>query len=265
MTAKQFVDLLNEWGIPHRENRDGWQNHNRNSKGPWGPNVFGIGNHHTGGADNKAGRDILWEGYAALPGPLCHAGIQQDGYVLLNGWGRVNHFGLGDSKVLGHVIKEDYGNHVLVPHQADVDGNSRFYGFEWMYDGLSEPSEHYPKLYHTAVRLNAAICTHHDWTELSAIGHGEWQPGKWDPGHSKGHMFDTVKFRGHVAQAIAEGPKGSPKPQPSNSIVFNKGDSLHSLAKKFLGDEKRWLEFVDVNRQLLNHPEPGDVLKLPKK
>jgi hypothetical protein len=271
MTHKQFTDLLTKWGIPFRSNERGdvkWYEHNRNHKGKWGP-VNGIGNHHTGAADNKAGRDVLWNGYAALPGPLCHAGIQTDGYVLLNGWGRANHFGLGDSDVLQHVTNEDYGKKTLVPRKADVDGNSHFYGFEWMYDGLSEPSEHYPKLYRTAVRLNAAICTWHEWTELSSIAHGEWQPGKWDPGHAKGKLFDCVKFRNHVDQAIKEGPKPKlpprPNPAPKTSITIKTGDTLMGLAEKYLDDPKRWVDFVRANPSLLKPLVPGQKLILPGK
>lgn len=265
MTANQFVVLLDRWGIPHRENRNGWENHNREGHGAWGQ-VHGIGNHHTGGKDDKAGRDVLWNGYGDLPGPLCHAGIQQDGYVLLNGWGRVNHFGSGDSTVLKHVQNEDYSGK-LTPTKADVDGNARFYGFEWMYEGLSDPELHYPKLYQTAVRVNAAINTYHEWGYLSSIAHGEWQPGKWDPGYRKGQLFDVVRFRSHVHQAMLEGPKPvvHPKPPAVATVTFKKGDSLHALAAKYLGNGDRWTEFVDVNRQLLNHPKPGDVLKLPKK
>jgi hypothetical protein len=251
MTAEQFVKLLIQWKIPYRENRKGWQTHNRDSRGSWGP-VHGIGNHHTGGNDDKSGRDVLWNGYGNLPGPLCHGGIQQDGYVLLNGWGRVNHFGLGDSSTLEHVIREDYKGK-LSPRKADVDGNRHFYGFEWMYNGLSDPKVHYPKLYYTAVRLNAAICTFHKWTELSSIAHGEWQPGKWDPGYKKGQMFDVVKFRSDVDQAIKEGPKGpiskppSPKPEPKpkfKEITVQKGDTLLSLGKKYYPKATTGMEAV---------------------
>jgi LysM repeat protein len=267
MTATQFVALLDKWGIPHRENRANWQNHNRNSKGEWGP-VNGIGNHHTGGNDDKSGRDVLWNGYGDLPGPLCHAGIQQDGFVLLNGWGRVNHFGLGDSDILNHVITEDYTGR-LVPHKANVDGNSRFYGFEWMYNGLSDPSTHYPKLYETAVRLNAAINTYHNWGFRSSIAHGEWQPGKWDPGYKKGLLFDVVDFRSHVSQAMKEGPK---KPLPTRpttkpktkQITVVKGDTFVGLAKKYYPTAKTpgdaVIDLIASNPQLL---QPGDKLIVP--
>lgn len=274
MTHTEFTDLLRKWGIPYKVNdRNGvdWYEHNRAGHGAWGP-VNGIGNHHTGGKDNADGASVLWNGYGALPGPLCHAGIRTDGSLLLNGWGRVNHFGLGDSDVLQHVVNEDYTGQ-LHPRKANVDGNVHFYGFEWMYDGLSEPSEHYPKLYRTAVRLNAAICTHHGWTELSSIGHGEWQPGKWDPGHANGKLFDCAKFRGHVKQAIAEGPNPKPPTPPTHTpskpipgwqvITVAKGDTFYSLARKYYDSpEAGILNIIEDNPQLL---QPGMKLQIPKK
>lgn len=258
-----FVDLLDEWGIKHQPNdRDGerWYNHNRNSKGKWDA-LFGILNHHTGAKDDKAGADVLWDGYASLPGPLCHGGIKENGVVLLNGWGRTNHAGLGDDDVLQHIIHEDYDG-VLKPNEANTDGNRHFYGFEWMYDGLSDPMTKYPKMYNTAVRLNAAICTYHDWTEKSASTHGEWQPGKWDPGYSKGKLFNVVRFRDHIEQAIKEGPNQKPKP-PSvprkKEIVIQPGDTLSAIAKKY---STTVIDLVNNNPGII---QPGERLIVPAK
>jgi hypothetical protein len=275
MTHTQFIDLMADWDIETVDNSRGgvkWYNHNRNSKGKWGE-VYGSMNHHTGGDDNKAGADVLWNGYAALPGPLCHGGIKQDGRVLLNGWGRTNHAGLGDDDILDLVISEDY-KALPRPNEANSDGNRRFYGWEWMYDGLSDPIEKYPKLYRTAVRLNAAICTFHKWTAKSCIGHGNWQPGKWDPGARKGVMFSIPQFQNHVEQAIKEGPK-PPKPLPTRpkppttskpgQIVIAKGDTLMGLAEKHLGDPKRWADFIPANPSLVRSLRIGETITVPKK
>lgn len=263
MTAADFTSLLDKWGIETVDNSLGrgqgpWFRHNRNSKGDWGP-VNGIGNHHTGAADNKAGRDVLWHGVQGLPGPLCHGGITQTGAVLLNGWGRTNHFGLGDDDVLQMVISEKYTGSPK-PNEANTDGNAHFYGFEWMYDGLSNPETKYPKLYRTAVRLNAAICTWHEWTEKSSIGHGNWQPGKWDPGVAKGKFFDLVRFQDHVHQAIKEGPKPKLPTRPATQkITVVRGDTLSGIAKRYgITLEK----LINDNPGLL---QPGDKLTVPKK
>lgn len=273
MTHTEFTDLLAKWHIETVDNSRGgvkWYNHNRAGHGDWGP-VYGIGNHHTGASDNKSGRDILWNGYGDLPGPLCHGGITADGKVLLNGWGRVNHFGLGDDNVLDHVINENYTGR-LTPRKADTDGNARFYGFEWMYDGLSNPETHHPKIYQTAVRLNAAINTWHNWKPLSSIAHGEWQPGKWDPGYKKGELFDVVRFRSHIAQAMKEGPTKLPtRPKPptpnptGTDITVKAGDTLMGIAEELFGDPKRWTDIVAANPQLLKPLFPGQKLIRPGK
>lgn len=258
MTHTQFIDLCKEWGIPTEDNSRGgtkWYDHNREGHGAWGP-VNGIGNHHTGGADNKSGADVLWNGYGALPGPLCHAGIRQNGVLLLNGWGRVNHFGLGDDDTLDHVIEEDYTG-TLIPNEANTDGNARFYGFEWMYDGTKDPAIAYPAMWQTAVRINAAICTFHGWGKKSAIGHKEWQPGKPDPG-----KVNMVVFRDHVAQAISEGPKRKP---PIKSYTVKSGDTLGKIALAQLGDPTRWDEIVAKNAAKIVVLKPGTILTLPSK
>lgn len=281
MTHTQFTDLLKKWNIATVDNSHGdvkWYNHNRNHKGPWGPSVNGVGNHHTGAKDNSAGRSVLWYGYASLPGPLCHGGITADGKVLLNGWGRVNHFGLGDSDVLNKVIAEEYDPSKLKPKKADVDGNSRFYGFEWMYDGKSNPETHYPKLYQCAVRVNAAILTWHGWSPESAIGHGNWQPGKWDPGVASGKFFDLARFQNHVEQAMKEGPNPKKPDLPTrptnppkgttgttNIVRVKKDDTLMGIAEKHLGDPKRYLDLIPANPSLLRPLKVGEIIKLPKK
>lgn len=262
MTHTEFVNLLDKWNIPHVSNDKGrserWFNHNRNAKGKW-DSVFGIGNHHTGGNDDAGGASVLWNGYGSLPGPLCHVGIKQNGYVLLNGWGRTNHFGLGDDDVLQHVIHEDYSG-VLKPNEANTDGNRHFYGWEWMYSGKVNPETEYPNLYKTAVRLNAAVCTWHDWTAKSCIGHGEWQPGKWDPGYKSGQMMNMARFRNHVEQAIKEGPKPPAKPKPvSKTITVVKGDTLSALAKKH---STTVIDLINWNPGII---QPGDKLVIPNK
>jgi hypothetical protein len=272
MTHMQFVDLLKKWNIPYESNARGgkaWYNHNRNHVGNWGPHVYGIGNHHTGAKDNQAGADVLWNGVTNLPGPLCHGGIRTNGYVLLNGWGRTNHFGYGDDDVLDAVIEEKYSG-TLKPNEGNTDGNRYFYGFEWMYDGLADPMTKYPKLYRTAVRVNAAICTFHNWKPESCIGHGEWQRGKWDPGHKRGYMMPMDRFRNHVEQAMQEGPNPpkpptKPNPKPATKeIIIESGDTFYSLARKYypgwdIGDAV--YDIVQDNPQLL---KPGTKLKIVK-
>lgn len=261
MSASDFVTLLDKWHIPHKPYKASWATHNRKGHGEWGP-VHGIGVHHTGSDGNTGDQNsTLWNGLTNLPGPLCHGGIAIDGTVHLIGWGRANHFGLGSSRTLQHVISEDYkGN--LTPGAADTDGNSRFYGFEIHYSGSHSMSD---KQRQTMVRVCAAICTHHGWHAESTIGHGEWQQGKWDPGFKPGTMMSMASFRNEVRQAIAEGPTkpptpAKPKPPAFPAYTVKKGDTLGSIAKY---DAKVADTIIALNPSLLDMPI-GKVLRMPK-
>lgn len=197
MTAAQLVAQLREWGVPYKEYA-GWQTRNRNHKGDWGP-VNGLMVHHTG-SDSTDQRLLLAKGTAELPGPLSQFGLAQDGTLWLIGWGRCNHAGMGDPDVLNAVIAESYGDKPPTDNQATVDGNSRFYGVEIWYSGSHGMTA---AQYSTLLRLSAAICHFHKWTNKSVIGHGEWQPGKWDPGYKSGTMMDMTAVRNDVRDVLS--------------------------------------------------------------
>lgn len=206
MTADQFIAQLKKWGIPYKEYKD-WRNHNRNHKGLWGP-VNGLMVHHTG-SDSPDQRELLYSGHSALPGPLSQVGLAQDGVLHLIGWGRCNHAGLGDPDVLEAVIREDYATRPPVPNSASIDGNARFYGCEIWYDGSHAMTT---AQRNTLYNLGAAVIDFHDWTAKSIINHGEWQPGKWDPGYAKGKMMDGNIIRTSSALRLKAGPN---KPVPT--------------------------------------------------
>ncbi|MFF4610323.1 N-acetylmuramoyl-L-alanine amidase [Streptomyces albidoflavus] len=209
MTTTKLLAQLKKWGVPFKEYKS-WRTHNRNHKGAWGP-VHGFMVHHTG-SDNADQRAMLYNGLANLPGPLCHFGLAQDGTVHLIGWGRANHAGSGDPDVLSAVIAESYGKTPPADRRATVDGNSRFYGVEIWYSGSHKMTD---AQYATLRKLSAAICDAHGWSAKSVIGHGEWQPGKWDPGHKPGQMMDMAAVRADIASTLsgkAATPPATPKP-----------------------------------------------------
>lgn len=266
MTAKRFIELCRQWGVKWQPIHSGWSTRNRDDETgkPFGP-VHGVMWHHTGSDSQTGIKDVLWNGRSDLPGPLCHAGIDNEGILWMAGWGRCNHAGAGDDDVLRHVVNEDYTG-ILKPNETNVDGNDCFYGFEIMYSGSHAMTS---AQYRTAVRVSAMICTEHKWKALSVIGHGEWQPGKWDPGATKGHMIDMATVRNHIGQAIKEGPtpKVPPpsKPHPiSNNYTVREGDTLWRIAASKLGDGNRWPEIVTANSFLIRMP-PGTQITLPKK
>ncbi|MEU2730124.1 peptidoglycan recognition family protein [Streptomyces griseoviridis] len=214
MTATQVVAQLKKWGIRYVE-IPGWSTHNRNQKGAWGP-VNGFILHHTGADVANASAksyaaSTLFKGLSDLPGPLCQFSIGADGTVYLVGWGRANHAGGGDPAVLQHVVDEDYTGQ-LKPTRGNsngTDGNSRFYGVEIQYSGSHAMAD---AQYATALRLSAAICDFHGWSEKSVIAHGEWSSDKWDPGYASGKIMNMVGVRSDVARTLATGSTSEEDP-----------------------------------------------------
>ncbi|MGW1796959.1 N-acetylmuramoyl-L-alanine amidase [Streptomyces sp. NPDC001984] len=204
MTAAQFLAALKAEGVTVVEVGD-WEHHNRNSKGPWGP-VNGVMIHHTVTKGTDATVKICRDGRSDLPGPLCHGVIAKDGRVHLVGYGRANHAGLGDPDVLAAVIAE---RAAPADNEATVDGNRHFYGFEC--ENLGDGHDPWPEAQLLAIeRVAAAIARHHNWHELSTIGHLEWQPGKVDP---RGFTMDSMRAR--IAKRLGTKPQPAPaKPLP---------------------------------------------------
>ncbi|WP_327238536.1 N-acetylmuramoyl-L-alanine amidase [Streptomyces sp. NBC_01317] len=190
MSASKFLDVLKSEGLTVVQVGD-WRTHNRNHKGPWGP-VHGVMIHHTVTRGTEATVRICRDGYAALPGPLCHGVIAKDGRVHLVGYGRANHAGSGDDDVLRAVIAEKA---LPADNETNTDGNRYFYGFEC--ENLGDGKDPWPAVQLEAVeKAAAAICRYHGWGAPSVIGHLEWQPGKVDPrGFTMASMRTRVRDR----------------------------------------------------------------------
>lgn len=199
LSATQILQIFRHVGVSY-VTRPKWSTHTRTSaERPWGP-VHGVMIHHTGPYKSESQMlELLWNGYTGLPGPLCMAGITKAGDVHLTGYGRCNHAGKGDPLVLERVIAEQgpypkprYGN----DDPEGIDGNRHFYGFELINRGDGEDEWTAAQL-ESAAAAAAAICNKHGWTELSVIGHKEWQKGKPDP------KFDMNAFRRRVKRHLA--------------------------------------------------------------
>lgn len=237
LSNARMLAALKREGCTVRE-VSGWQTRNRNHKGAWGP-VYGIVVHHTGSDAQGTGyvSNILASGYAGLPGPLCHVGIDMAGTVHLVSNGRANHAGRGDGAVLDRVIREDGAlmRGETKPRTDDTDGNSRLYGAEVMYDG-GQPMT--PEQLDATVRWCAAICRAHGWSAASIIGHREWTRTKIDPGHQ-----DMVQLR-RLVQARLDADKPA--------AVVGEQEWTDMATKKELEDIVR-----TVVRQELNKPFAG--------
>lgn len=261
MTPTQVMSQLKKWGVPFQEYRN-WKTHNRNHKGAFS-NVNGFMVHHTG-SDAKDQRELLYNGYSGLPGPLCHFGLAQDGTVHLIGWGRANHAGLGDPDVLDAVIKE---KPAPVDDEARIDFNARFYGVEIWYSGSHKMTD---AQYKTLLLLSAAVLDFHGWNQYSVIAHGEsGSPGKWDPGYAPGKMMDMDDVRDDIASALKKEskPVNPQKPAEAKPVrgtyTVLAGDTLSGIGRKLGVDWESIAKFNSLKAPYVIHP--GDKLKLSGK
>lgn len=223
LSASAVLAALHAEGVRAVEVGD-WRTHNRNQKGSWGP-VNGSVVHHTVSSGTAATVRIVRDGYPALPGPLCHGMIAKDGRVHMVGWGRTNHAGGGDPKVLDQVIAESYGTRPAPPTRGNsngVDGNARYYG--WECENLGDGKDPWPAAqYDAIVRVQAALCRAHGWSAKSVIGHLEWSSDKVDP-----RGFSMTTLRADVAERLAHpaswNPGGGTTPSKEDPMALSDAD-----------------------------------------
>ncbi|MEU8889616.1 N-acetylmuramoyl-L-alanine amidase [Streptomyces sp. NPDC048442] len=222
LSANTFLSVLRAEGVRVVEVGN-WRTHNRNHKGAWGP-VHGVMIHHTVTRGTAATVRICRDGYAGLPGPLCHGVIAKNGTVHLVGYGRANHAGLGDDDVLRAVIAE---RTLPADNEANTDGNARFYGFEC--ENLGDGSDPWPAAQVNAiVRASAALVRAHGWGKdgnTSVIGHSEWQPGKVDP---RGPGIGMADVRRRVAERLRHPANWSTG--GADTYRVRPGDTLSEIA-----------------------------------
>lgn len=256
LTADRLIAALEAEGVRVKEH-PGWRGHNRNHKGPWGP-VNGVIVHHTVTSGTQASVDICFNGYAGLPGPLCHGVIAKDGTVHLVGDGRANHAGKGDGAVLDAVVRESARPR---PTANDTDGNTRFYGLECV--NLGDGQDPWPAAQLEAVeRASAAICRAHGWGSASVIGHKEWTNTKIDP---RGFGMDDMRSR--VAARLAgkpggdSGDSGGSGGSGERTYTVQPGDTLSAIAAKFGTTVERLMELNGLTDP--DRIRVGQVLKIP--
>jgi LysM repeat protein len=259
LSASKFKAALVAEGLTVKE-VGSWRTHNRNHKGPF-DQLHGVMLHHTGNYTSESGMiRLCYDGYAALPGPLCHGVIDKKGVVHLVGYGRANHAGLGDDDVLRAVIAE---RSLPADNEANTDGNRHFYGFECINRGDGKDPWTAVQV-EAMVRASAALIRAHKWGKdgkTSVIGHLEWQPGKPDP---RGHAFPGMgEIRDRVAERIKHPASWSPNgTSPDSTYKVKDGDTLASIAK---AHRTTWQKLWKLNKATVPDPDeikPGQVLKL---
>ncbi|MCX5158678.1 N-acetylmuramoyl-L-alanine amidase [Streptomyces sp. NBC_00264] len=225
LAAERLLQALWAEGV-HVVEVGNWRTHNRNSKGPWGP-LNGSIVHHTVTRGTASTVRIVRDGYSDLPGPLCHGMIAKDGRAHLVGWGRTNHAGGGDPKVLGQVVAESYSSSPAPPTRGNangVDGNAHFYG--WECENLGDGKDPWPAAqYDAIVRVQAALCRAHGWSAKSVIGHREWSRDKVDP-----RGIDMPRLRADVAERLKHPANWNPGTGP------NEEDPMAGITKRDIFD-----------------------------
>ncbi|MFF8412793.1 peptidoglycan recognition protein family protein [Streptomyces omiyaensis] len=219
MTADQLVKALRDEGVRLVEHR-AWRTHNRNHKGAWGP-VHGVYIHHTAGV-SKNMPDICYDGYDALPGPVCHGMLAKSAKVYLVGHGRANHAGGIAQNAYDAAVNED-PVHPRPDATEPIDGNTHFYGLEIENEG--DGTDPFPAdQYDQAVRWAAAHCRFHGWTANSVIGHKEATRRKTDP------AFPMTTFRTDVDERLAHPASWSPGENEEDNDMPISDDDLKRMA-----------------------------------
>ncbi|MER5783731.1 peptidoglycan-binding protein [Streptomyces mobaraensis] len=212
MTPDRLLDVLRAEGVRVVE-YGSWRTHDRAGHGAWGP-INGVVIHHTVSSGTESSVELCYDGYAELPGPLCHGVIAKDGTVYLISAGRANHAGAGDADVLAAVIAE---RPLPEPTDMNTDGNARFYGFECV--NLGNGADPWPAEQLDAIeRVSAAICRAYGWSAASVIGHKEWTNQKSDP---RGFSMTTMRERIDRRLATKPGkPVAAPEHEPFPGVEF---------------------------------------------
>ncbi|TDC20606.1 N-acetylmuramoyl-L-alanine amidase [Streptomyces sp. 8K308] len=228
ITAGTALQRLRAAGLAPRE-YDGWRTHTRTAQGrPWGP-VHGVMVHHFGPYSTVSGAVAYARaGSVELPGPLYPILVAPDGAVHMVGWGRCNHAGTGSGAVLQAVKAERYP---LPKPGTGTDGNRHFYGLCLIHPG---DRDDYPRVQlDAAATVAAALCrAHTKWSELSVIGHKEWQAGKPDP------VGSMNAFRRRVRSCWSGLPPAQESAVPTPRPPTSTNERLAALERRVTALEK---------------------------
>ena len=231
-TPQQIVDAFRAEGLTVVE-MPGWRGRCRCCTGPHNPHAanyvrpwitfHGVTWHSTYGArlSGQAAIDytnrILIAGNGHVPGPLCLAGVDANGRMLMVAAGRANHVGRIGTAALAAMRNASFslaGNQNL--RGSGVDGNAYTLGFEALGSGSPNPAQ-----IDAMVRGSAALCRITGWSGQETHGHGEVSVDRSfsDPGNDMGAARRSIMARLTVkkppAPPAAPAPTAPPKPAPA--------------------------------------------------
>lgn len=183
ITEQEYADTLRDWlGGDRVEFFPDWRT--ANSAG--GFNARGVMHHWTAmgrGVPVDAQLMLLQDGRPGLDGPLCHLSPARNGklWVVAGPRANANHAGKGSYGVYRKILRGRFDGNTK-PRVDSIDGNSRLYGFEYMFhpdDGVM-PDEQVE----AGNLASAALAQAHGWAPDEAAGsnldHYEWTRRKWD-------------------------------------------------------------------------------------
>ncbi|MQB01585.1 MAG: hypothetical protein GEU78_15065 [Actinobacteria bacterium] len=167
--------------------------------------------HHTASGAGSLGLNVVVNGRAGLPGPLCHIFLPRD-----------NHRGVyGDIRI----VAAGRANHGGVGSWRGVSGNSNWWGIEADNNGVGERwSDRMLRAYHevsaalarrTPFDPGLMICAHHEYAPSRKIDpFGPPHGGKWPMGPR----------RSAVKALLSGGSTPAPPPPPKEEDVLRRGD-----------------------------------------
>jgi hypothetical protein len=217
MTPEQWLAALRAEGVTDIVEMPGWRSNNRNHIKAF-TDVHATMIHHTAG-EGPGLPNLVFNGTADLPGPLCHDYLDRTGRLYLVGNGRANHAGTVARNAYDAVLNER-STHPYPDAAEPIDGNSVSYGLECENSGASGRAWT-AKQYDVAVRVQAARCRFHGWSANSVWAHKEATRRKpVDP------RLPMDQFRADVAERLAHDPSWNPTEE--TDVAFTDAD-----AKKF--------------------------------
>jgi hypothetical protein len=192
VTPDAWIRALRAEGVTDIVEMPGWRTNNRNHKGAFGP-VYATMIHHTAG-EGAGLPSLVFNGTGDLPGPLCHDYLDRTGRLYLVGNGRANHAGRVAQNATD-AVRNERSVHPA-PGPDALDGNALSYGLECENSGAVGRA--WPaRQYDVAVRVQAARCRVHGWSEDSVWAHKEATTRKpVDP------RLDMDAFRADVAERL---------------------------------------------------------------
>lgn len=216
MTPDQWLAALRAEGV-HVAEYPGWRlatsGRDDETGKPFGP-VHMIVDHHTTSHNDL---NVVAKGYSALPGPLAQVHLARTGVATMLTAHRANHAGLMAENAYNSFLNESADHPAPLRSSGTLDGNDVAYGIEA--ENLGDGTDVWPEVQYDAyVRLNAAICRHHGWSEESVAMHSETSvEGKVDPkGPVAGYgtrgrfSFTGTRMRMDVAERLKHPASWSP-------------------------------------------------------